>query len=82
MSRIAKIMSKPDCDLNCFQNKVLLARQGNIDPMISRNMRIAQLLKSSSLKGTTIIGNISRVNNLGGREGQFGGLPQIPRNKF
>jgi len=78
------MISNNDCEWTCLKTKVLLAKQGSVDPMISRNMRISQLLKSSSFKGRTVIenNNNNRVNYLGGREGQSGGLPQIPRNKF
>ena len=84
MSHIKKMMNHKDCEWTCFSKKVLLAKQGGVDPMLSRNMRIAQILKSTSLKGRIIIenNNNNRVNYLGGREGQIGGLPQIPRNKF
>ena len=71
-------------DCNCVQNKVLSIKQGYLDPNISEAQRISQILQSS-VGGRISFGNsnnASLINNLGGIEGQSGGLPRPPRNKF
>ena len=52
--------------------------------MISNNMRIAQMLSRNS-RGRITFGDLGQnraINNLGGIEGQPGGMPRILRNKF
>ena len=69
---------------NCIENKVLHIKQGYLDPNISEAQRISQILQSS-LGGRTTFGNFNNplnVNSLGGIEGQSGGIPRPPRNKF
>jgi hypothetical protein len=71
-------------DCNCSQNKVLETKQGYLDPNISNAQRISQLLQIN-IGGTTTFGNFNNplpTNNLGGIEGQSGGIPRPPRNKF
>lgn len=71
-------------ECNCIQNKVLSIKQGYLDPNISDAQRISQILQSN-LGGRITFGNMnnsSLINNLGGIEGQSGGLPRPPRNKF
>lgn len=69
---------------NCIQNKVLHIKQGYLDPNVSDAQRISQILQTS-IGGRTTFGNFNNplnVNNLGGVEGQRGGIPRPPRNKF
>jgi hypothetical protein len=69
---------------NCIQNKVLHIKQGYLDPNISDAQRISQILQSN-IGGRTTFGNFNNplnVNTLGGIEGQSGGIPRPPRNKF
>lgn len=53
-------------------------------PRQSSNMRISQLLNTNNLGGTITFGNTNtnKINRLNGIEGQLGGLPSIPKNKF
>jgi hypothetical protein len=77
-------LPKTNGECNCIQNKVLSIKQGYLDPNISDAQRISQILQSN-LGGRITFGNTnnsSLINNLGGIEGQSGGLPRPPRNKF
>jgi hypothetical protein len=68
----------------CVQNKVLQIKQGYLDPNISDAQRISQILQTNA-GGRTTFGNFNNplnVNSLGGLEGQRGGIPRPPRNKF
>ena len=61
-----------------------LIKQGWNDPSQTENNRISQIL-TGTLGGRTTFGNFNRpveLNYLGGWEGQPGGLPKPPRNKF
>jgi hypothetical protein len=71
-------------ECNCIQNKVLNVKQGYLDPNINDTQRISQILQKST-GGRIMFGNFNNplpINNLGGIEGQSGGLPRPPRNKF
>jgi hypothetical protein len=74
------------CDLLniCFQDKVIKNKTGYNDPTQSNYIRVSQLLNISTLGGRTTFGNpnINYITYLGGTEGQPGGLPTPPRNKF
>jgi len=73
-----------DYSCECFKDKYNLAKQGFNDPMISNNIRIAQMLSRNS-RGRITFGDLGQnraINNLGGIEGQPGGMPRILRNKF
>lgn len=75
---------KDDYYCQCFVDKYNLAKQGFNDPMISNNMRIAQMLSRNS-RGRITFGDLGvarAINNLGGIEGQPGGMPRVLRNKF
>lgn len=71
-------------ECNCIQEKVLHIKQGYNDPNISESQRISQLI-NQSLGGRTTFGNFNvplPINELGGIEGQIGGMPRPLRNKF
>ena len=74
----------PDYFCECFQDKVIRVKQGYNDPTESNIIRVAHLLDRSTLGGRTTFGNpnIPPLIYLGGAEGQPGGLPRPPRNKF
>ena len=79
-----EVLPQNNGECNCIQNKVLSIKQGYLDPNISEAQRISQILQSS-VGGRISFGNsnnASLINNLGGIEGQSGGLPRPPRNKF
>jgi hypothetical protein len=68
----------------CIQNKSNSIKQGWNDPSQTENKRISQIL-TGTLGGKTTFGNNNKpilLNYLGGYEGQSGGLPKPPRNKF
>lgn len=68
----------------CIQQKANNIKQGWNDPSQTENMRISQIL-TGTLGGRTTFGNPNNllfVSYLGGREGQPGGLPRPPRNRF
>jgi hypothetical protein len=68
----------------CIQQRANLIKQGWNDPSQTENNRISQIL-TGTLGGRTTFGNFNRpveLNYLGGWEGQPGGLPKPPRNKF
>ena len=68
----------------CIQQRANLIKQGWNDPSQTENNRISQIL-TWTLGGRTTFGNFNRpveLNYLGGWEGQPGGLPKPPRNKF
>ena len=67
-------------DCNCVQTKIITGQQGYVNPNISEAQRISQILQNS-LGGRTTFCNI-QVNELGGMEGQNGGMPRPPRNRF
>ena len=78
------ITKDDQCSLGCLQTKTNLTKQGYNDPSQTDNMRISQIL-TGTLGGRTTFGNFNRpveLNYLGGWEGQPGGLPKPPRNKF
>ena len=79
-----EVLPKINGECNCIQNKVLSIKQGYLDPNISDAQRISQILQTS-VGGRITFGNSNNallINNLGGIEGQSGGLPRPPRNKF
>ena len=68
----------------CIQQRANLIKQGWNNPSQTENNRISQIL-TGTLGGRTTFGNFNRpveLNYLGGWEGQPGGLPKPPRNKF
>ena len=68
----------------CIQQRANLIKQGWNEPSQTENNRISQIL-TGTLGGRTTFGNFNRpveLNYLGGWEGQPGGLPKPPRNKF
>jgi hypothetical protein len=75
-----------DTDYSCYcrqPDKVVSTQQGYTDSMITNNMRIAQII-NSNLGGRITFGNLgnpAEFTNLG-IQGQPGGLPRPPRNKF
>jgi len=74
----------PTGECNCIENKVLSIKQGYVDPNISEAQRISNILQSS-IGGRIMFGNLNNplpINELGGMEGQRGGIPRPPRNKF
>ncbi len=75
-----------ECDFlnNCFQDKVINVKQAYNDPTQSNYIRVSNVLNRSTLGGRTTFGNpnINYITYLGGFEGQSGGLPRPPRNKF
>ena len=73
-----------DYSCECFKDNYNLTKQGFNDPMISNNIRIAQMLSRNS-RGRITFGDLGQnraINYLGGIEGQPGGMPRILRNKF
>lgn len=68
----------------CFQDKAIYANQAYNDPTQSNYIRVSHVLSASTLGGRTTFGNpnINYITYLGGSEGQSGGLPRPPRNKF
>jgi len=92
-SRLMKLIERSgqnslgkECDFlnNCFQDKVINVKQAYNDPTQTNSIRISHLLNTPSLGGRTTFGNpnINYITYLGGSEGQSGGLPRPPRNKF
>ena len=74
----------PDFFCDCFKDKVNRIKQGYNDPSETSSQRISQLT-TSSLGGRTTFGNFNtpaKITYLGGIEGQPGGIPRPPRNKF
>lgn len=55
-------------------------------PTQPRALRVSNILTSQRLGGRTTFGsnriNQQELTHLGGREGQPGGLPRAPRNRF
>jgi hypothetical protein len=79
-----EVLPEINGECNCLQNKVLSIKQGYLDPNISDAQRISQILQTN-IGGRITFGNSNNplmVNSLGGIEGQSGGLPRPPRNKF
>jgi hypothetical protein len=71
-------------ECNCIQFRANPIKQGYNDPNQTEAQRISQII-NSSLGGRTTFGNIYGpvlVNEIGGAEGQSGGLPRPLRNKF
>jgi len=71
-------------ECGCLQFRANPIKQGYLDPNISDAQRISQII-NSNLGGRTTFGNLDgpvRVNEIGGAEGQSGGLPRFLRNKF
>jgi len=68
----------------CIQNKANLIKQGWNDPSQTQNQRVSRVV-TGTLGGKTTFGNLNRpvsVNYTGSWEGQPGGMPRPPRNKF
>ena len=68
----------------CFKDKVIHMKQGFNDPNQTNSGRVAQLI-NNTLGGKTTYGNFNvpaKITYLGGIEGQPGGIPRPPRNKF
>ena len=75
---------KQDYFCECFQDKVNKAKAGYNDATQTNTMRISNLL-TSTLGGKPTFGNSGSpaiLTYLGGIEGQSGGIPRPPRNKF
>jgi len=69
---------------NCYRDKVNKTKQAYNDPSETSSTRIAQLTVNS-LGGRTTFGNFNmpaKTTYLGGIEGQPGGIPRPPRNRF
>ena len=67
----------------CVQQKANDVKQGYNDPQQPIKMRISQILRNTTSGGRVTFGSEnSGIRFLGGVEGQPGGLPQPPRNKF
>ena len=69
---------------NCFKEKVNKTQQGYNNPSQTTGERISQL-SINALGGRTMFGNNNipvKITYLGGIEGQSGGIPRPPRNKF
>lgn len=84
-TQLRKLINKSGYFCECFQDKVIQNKRGYNDPTEPNIIRVAHLLDRSSLGGRTTFGNPNTINNityLGGAEGQPGGLPSAPRNKF
>ena len=68
----------------CINPQANSVKQGWNDPSQTENNRIAQIL-TGTLGGKITYGNFYKpvtINYLGGWEGQPGGSPRPPRNKF
>jgi hypothetical protein len=68
----------------CYQNKVNFAIQGYNDATQSVYMRVSELV-NLPLGGKVVFGDFGKpfiLTYLGGIEGQSGGSPAPPRNKF
>jgi hypothetical protein len=79
-----EVLPNTNGECECIQNKVLHIKQGYLDPNISDAQRLSQIIQTS-IGGRIMFGNFNNplpINNLGGIEGQSGGLPRPPRNKF
>ena len=83
-TQLRKLINHSGYFCECFQDKVIRVKQGYNDPTESNIIRVAHLLDRSTLGGRTTFGNpnIPPLIYLGGAEGQPGGLPRPPRNKF
>ena len=69
---------------NCFKYKLNKTKQAYNDPTQKKSTRIADLTVNS-LGGKISFGNYNtpaKLTYLGGIEGQPGGIPRPPRNKF
>jgi hypothetical protein len=78
------VLNESGDSCNCVRDKTLPIRQGYVDKNISDAQRISQILQNS-LGGRTTFGNFNSplaINELGGIEGQNGGIPRPPRNRF
>jgi hypothetical protein len=68
----------------CAENRANKIKQGWNDPSQTQNQRISQII-TGTLGGKTTFGNFNRptqINYTGGWEGQPGGMPRPPRNRF
>lgn len=68
----------------CIQQKANNVKQGWNDPSQTENTRISRAV-TGTLGGRITFGNFNNpvpVNYLGGWEGQPGGIPRPPKNKF
>jgi hypothetical protein len=83
-AQLRKLINHSGYFCKCFQDKVIRAKQAYNDPTQPNIIRVAHLLNTSTLGGRTTFGNPNRppLTYLGGAEGQSGGLPRPPRNKF
>jgi len=78
------IEANPRRFCECYQNKVNFTIQGYNDTSQSIYMRVSQLV-TLPLGGRVVFGDFGKpyqLTYLGGIEGQSGGSPAPPRNKF
>jgi hypothetical protein len=78
------VEDNPRTFCECYQNKVNFAIQGYTDASQSIYMRVSQLV-TLPLGGKVVFGDFGKpyqLTYLGGIEGQSGGSPAPPRNKF
>jgi len=78
------VEANPHRFCECYQNKVNFAIQGYNDASQSIYMRVSQLV-TLPLGGKVVFGDFGKpfqLTYLGGIEGQPGGSPAPPRNKF
>lgn len=83
-AHLRKLINRPNYFCECFQDKVIQINKGYNDPTQPNAIRVSHLLNTSTLGGRTTFGNpnMTPITYLGGSEGQSGGLPRPPRNKF
>lgn len=79
------VYNDPNFSCECKEpEKVIANKQGYTDSTITNNMRVAQII-TTSLGGRITFGNFgnpAELTYLGGIEGQPGGIPRPPRNRF
>ena len=78
------VEDNPRTFCECYQNKVNFAIQGYNDATQSVYMRVSELV-NLPLGGRVVFGDFGKpfiLTYLGGIEGQSGGSPAPPRNKF
>jgi hypothetical protein len=88
-SKIINLESKlvsddPDQNCNCFRDKIDKTNQAYNDSSQTNSERISQVT-INALGGRIIFGNYNipaKITYLGGIEGQPGGIPRPPRNRF
>lgn len=81
---LSYIEENPRRFCECYQNKVDFDIQGYNDSTQSIYMRVSQLV-NLPLGGRIVFGDFGKpfqLTYLGGIEGQSGGSPRPPRNKF